>query len=499
MGSNVSSVVGILAPGQAANALSGTKEENAAVPFADLMSKMAPHPGGAFDCGGGRADSGRAGERTEPAAGADSYKQYQYRENTVQKQSEAAGAVEEEQCKERLDSYEEEVKDVLKEALGVTEEQIREAMEQLGLTAVDLMDPRQLADLVSVLTGCGDAGQLLCSGEFLNVLKEVSVLTEELLQDLGLTAEEVKQMFQMPADTAADMPADTAADMPAEDAAVLEEIPVREPLGQDAAEDAVRVSSQAEPSRNAAGEEQGARETVSALTEQDAGKAAERAEDAAGEELDGKGLPKESGLTPEKAGTSEQQAGSGLNQHSHAAEAGNVPQQQAGNVQAAGEAPEFARQIDVENIIRQITEYTKIHVSSRQTTLEMQLNPENLGKLYLEVTAKQGNVSAHIIAQNELVKEALEAQIVELKQNMNQAGVKVDAVEVTVGSHEFEKNLEQNGKQEERQAEEREKASGKLRRLHVDELGELAGLMTEEEALVAQMMADRGNSIDYTA
>ena len=37
--------------------------------------------------------------------------------------------------------------------------------------------------------------------------------------------------------------------------------------------------------------------------------------------------------------------------------------------------------------------------------------------------------------QNELVKEALEAQMAELKQSMNQAGVKVDAVEVTAVSY----------------------------------------------------------------
>lgn len=161
--------------------------------------------------------------------------------------------------------------------------------------------------------------------------------------------------------------------------------------------------------------------------------------------------------------------------------------------------PEFARQLDTENIIKQIVEYTKVHVSNTQSTMEMQLNPENLGKIYIEVTAKEGNVSAHITAQNEYVKEALEAQIVELKQNMNQAGVKVDAVEVTVGSHEFERNLEQNAKQEEEQAREQEKSSGKMRRLNLSDLDELAGVMSEEETLVAQMMADHGNSIDYTA
>ena len=161
--------------------------------------------------------------------------------------------------------------------------------------------------------------------------------------------------------------------------------------------------------------------------------------------------------------------------------------------------PEFSRQLDTLDLIRQVTEFTKVTVREAQTTMEMQLNPEHLGKIYIEVTTKEGNVSAHIMTQNELVKEALEAQMAELKQSMNQAGVKVDAVEVTVGSHEFEKNLEQNAKQDERQAEEQEKASPKTRRINLDELDELSGVMSEEEALVAQIMADHGNSVDYTA
>ena len=116
-------------------------------------------------------------------------------------------------------------------------------------------------------------------------------------------------------------------------------------------------------------------------------------------------------------------------------------------------------QVNVADIIKQIVEFSRVTLTRTATTMEMQLNPENLGKLYLQLSAKDGIVSAHITAQNEVVKEALESQIVQFKENMNDAGIKVDAVEVTVGSHEFEKNLEQNAKQEERQAEEQEKAA----------------------------------------
>lgn len=156
-------------------------------------------------------------------------------------------------------------------------------------------------------------------------------------------------------------------------------------------------------------------------------------------------------------------------------------------------------QVNVADIIKQIVEFSRVTISRTATTMEIQLNPENLGKLYLQLSAKDGIVSAHITAQNEVVKEALESQIVQFKENMNDAGIKVDAVEVTVGSHEFEKNLEQNAKQEERQAEEQEKAAGQTRKINLKELDEWDGLLTEEESLVAQMMAEQGNSIDFTA
>ena len=39
----------------------------------------------------------------------------------------------------------------------------------------------------------------------------------------------------------------------------------------------------------------------------------------------------------------------------------------------------------------------------------------------------------------------------------------------------------------------------KRRNLKLDSLEELTGMMTEEEALVAQIMKDNGNSVDFTA
>lgn len=513
MGSNVSSVAGILTSGQTTAVGTGSKEDDLSIQFAQVMSQMTTQVG----AGGYSGNNGAYDAKTDKAAAVsqtESYEQYQYRENGIKQQQGTLEQVDDGKVQEELDSYEADVRDVLKEELGVTDEQIEAAMEQLGMTAIDLMNPSQLANLVAELTGCQDAGELLCNGDFLDVLKEVRALTEELLQELGLTGEELKQAYELlqnQAETVLPDVTEGESQIPVEAEGITAEEqsvqtaqnadtvrqgqqpevsePKEDTVVDKTAEEDTAFSSEdtAFSSENATvSKERPIRETVSV----------EENKTVFEQETAGKGL------TEEKTGNSQgQQAGNNLNQQSNGdvTTGVQVNSQQPVNVAAAETVQEFARQLDTENIIRQIVEYTKVAISNTQTTMEMQLNPENLGKIYLEVTAKQGNVSAHIVAQNEFVKEALETQMTELKQNLNQAGVKVDAVEVTVGSHEFERNLEQNEKQEERQAEEREKTSGKMRRLNLSDLDELAGVMSEEETLVAQMMADQGNSIDYTA
>lgn len=132
--------------------------------------------------------------------------------------------------------------------------------------------------------------------------------------------------------------------------------------------------------------------------------------------------------------------------------------------------------------------------------MEMQLNPENLGKIYLHISEREGAIRAQITAQNEVVKEALETHLVELRQSLNQQGMKVDAIEVTVGTHEFEQNLEQNARQEEQMHQQMEESKKRGRKnLNLNDLDSLSGLMSEEEQLAAQIMRDNGNQVDLTA
>ena len=484
MGSTrVSEVAGIMSIGQGGQTLTGTKEGDLKVQFAEVMSQMTTQVGGGYNYGGQNSRQDVAAV-TGNSSVADDYERYQN----------AAGSIKDNSAGKTdmiclftavFSEFDEDVRQVLKDKLGVTDEEIADAMQKLGLTVADLIQPNQLAQLTAELTGCENVGELLCNSSFMEIVNEIGELSQNLLDELGMTT----QMFtEMAAATdtnvnAEQLPADIQ--VPENDNAVQTAADaVPEQMISDAKDDKDEVETQ-KPEDNIVLQKEVA-DNVKDTDDVNDGLMPEKTEEPDVKTESDKG--QQTGSKNESGNASGQTAF--VNQE-HVADPAAV--------KTPENVPEFSRQLDTLDLIRQVTEFTKITVREAQTTMEMQLNPEHLGKIYIEVTTKEGNVSAHIMTQNELVKEALEAQMAELKQSMNQAGVKVDAVEVTVGSHEFEKNLEQNAKQEERQAEEQEKASPKTRRINLDELDELSGVMSEEEALVAQIMADHGNSVDYTA
>ena len=73
------------------------------------------------------------------------------------------------------------------------------------------------------------------------------------------------------------------------------------------------------------------------------------------------------------------------------------------------------------------------------------LHAEHLGKINLNVATRNGVITATITAQNESVKAAIENQVIQLKESMNNQGLKVENVEATVASHEFNMNYDNNG------------------------------------------------------
>ncbi len=152
---------------------------------------------------------------------------------------------------------------------------------------------------------------------------------------------------------------------------------------------------------------------------------------------------------------------------------------------------------DTVDIMKQIMDYMKIQIKPDMSNVEMQLHPESLGTLQIHVASKGGNITAQFVTQNETVKAVLESQMIQLKESFAEQGVKVDSIEVTVQTHQFEQNLEQGrgrnqGEPGRKTRPRRIQLNGTLA---MDELE----VMEEEEQLAAQMMAASGSTVDYTA
>ena len=172
-------------------------------------------------------------------------------------------------------------------------------------------------------------------------------------------------------------------------------------------------------------------------------------------------------------------------------------QQTQGSAIAAEQTTERFDLQRTQKIIDQIADYVKIHSSEKLTSMEIELNPASLGSVNLHVSSKGGVISAQLYAQDEAVRAALESQVAALKESLEAQGMKVDAIEITEHSHQLEQNLDQNGGQQE--SAEAQKKSGR-RLLNLDELPEEEAYeeeMTQAEKLQIEMMRMGGNKLNF--
>lgn len=163
------------------------------------------------------------------------------------------------------------------------------------------------------------------------------------------------------------------------------------------------------------------------------------------------------------------------------------------------EMPVSYTNVSMEDILEQVTESLKTTMKEDITEMEMQLHPASLGNVKVQVAARDGVITANFTTQNEEVKQALETQIVQLKEQMSEQGIKVEAVEVTVNSQAFDRSFndehDQSNGQNESEAKKKRVRGINLSGLDLNNLDEL----DEEDRVTADMMAKQGNTVDYLA
>ena len=406
------------------------------------------------------------------------YSQYKYTDKNIQASDKTPDQMKMDDVSKSTGDMKDELISTVAEDLNVSEDDLITAMENLGMVWTDLLNQQNLADVAIELNVSVDSTELLLNSDFQNALMDVNQILTDAAVKLGMDVNEftdiVAQMTLVEPD----------------EAAALNE------LAGEALNSTVQTTEEAETADNG---------TVKAdvVTKADAGQTKDNAY------VVNENAVKSVDDDMDAAGSSQDFTGNSDSDGKQADAEGNngilFAQDTAANVMAELNADDVNADYrpymstDTTELINQIVDNIRLNVSQDTTSIEMQLNPENLGRVYVHLSAKEGTVNAQFTATNEVVKEALEAQIVTLKENLNQAGVKVDAVEITVSSHEFERNLEQDQSREEQEGEYQEAAAKQRRRnINMSSMDELAGVMTEEESLVAQMMRDNGNSVDMT-
>ena len=491
--------------------------------FAGLMNQTIEIPNSVVDDTSSNMDVSKTDSIQSPAG---DYERYAYKEKQIDTAKEPSVEEKLEEAGDVLEQAGEEVIDTLTEAYGVDEETIQNLLDDMGLNPLDLLNPQNLISFIIQLTDVTSGEDLLLDENFLSVMETLNNLAEGLMKDLNVDMnglqELVAQMELINTEVSNDFQtilndvvnATDVLEMNGESKTEVEANVFSETAETGESTNDVVINENSNTTKQV-----DASETAKEVETVDATESAEIVEDDGAIETV---VAKE---TPDSTETSEASDAKDVvkvtesrdvakefhsDRNSEGNTNGNTSAETLVNTQTTANVSQalssqtvqsFSSYLsaDTVQIMEQIVQQMRVTISNEITTMEMQMNPENLGKVYVNISSEEGVVNAQFQATNEVVKEALETQIATLRESLNQAGVKVDAIEVTIASHEFERNLEQNNQNPEENVNAQEANTSKRRNLNLESLDDLQGMMTEEEALVAQIMRDNGNSVDFTA
>jgi flagellar hook-length control protein FliK len=372
------------------------------------------------------------------------------------------------------------------DVLNLSPEELQQLMEEQGMKETDLLDPDFLRQLVLANSGQSEISAALTDESLADSMKQLLQTAEELCADSGLdvTDEQVKEILSQ-LENSDFMETKTS------DAAILD--------AEASAEQGLRLSEEGITENAMLGKireeskENGAKVPAESGLETD-----EKDKASVGEAADSKAAA-ELELSQAEEGSSESLADRKEEQRGTApadrftdfvdrmvdATQRNLP---------ADFNEEMAQLTELREIANQIIEQIRVVVRQDQTSMELQLNPENLGKVNLSIRAKEGVMTAQFVVQNEITKEAIESQIYTLKDTLEQQGVKVETIEVTVAHYEFEQSTQADSQSNEPK---QQKSSGG-KKITLEEAMQMSESLPEE-AETADITGMRGSQIDFTA
>ena len=327
------------------------------------------------------------------------------------------------------------VKDTIKDELDVSDEDIAKAMEVLGMTATDLLSVVKVTELVGELTGT-DAITLITDDDMLSRLTSVLDVVNAAQQDIadmsGVNVEDVSDVIAT-ANTEADVNKDVTDNVVSNNQPAAIEESLSDMLAKKITTDGSAKQ------QNNAGEQNHNTETYGSVAD-------------------------------------------------------NMIQSMSDSF--ADIITEDTAYVSEADIVNQVIDQIKLTSGKELTSIEVMLDPERLGSVHVTVSAKNGILTAQIAAQNEQVKTALENQMTTLRENFENQGIKVDAVEITVMTHQFEAGQNFGQNESERKQSER-KLNKKLDLSAYDD--EVDDEFSDDELRRKDSIQNGNSSVEYIA
>lgn len=362
---------------------------------------------------------------------------------------------------------ESEIKQMIKDITGLTDEELAEILSQYNFTVADFFDFSKLQQFIVAVNGGEDVSMLLtdevAAGQFADLYEQLKDLQETMQSFMG--SEEVENV-------------ESASEVPVEQTATLYVADKAEDGGNKRFADTIAAAG-SEPESEGL-EAKGPVITVE--SEKDNNFTGSSSED------------EEEFTSAQTAATEEQTDMHQVKESPIAVFAQNLAN--AGNAHQTAMVAESPHVQQMMDIVNQVVEQIKISLKPETTSMDMMLNPESLGRLQLTVESKGGVMTANFIVQNEVAKEAIESQIQVLRDQLEEKNIKVEAVEVNVSDFDFEGSSMAEGETQEQQD---RQASAHRRMLNLDALEETEEELTEEEELTVSVMKQNGSSVDFTA
>lgn len=320
--------------------------------------------------------------------------------------------------KEDVEGLASDIKDAVKDALEITDEELEQAMAELGITVADLLVPQNIVNLVAEVK---DISALdILTDETLGKL--ISDLTSDISQMVNAFMADNNIDFEQIVDNLKEIDVKESAET---DEAVVDETEsnVHKVMSTES-ENGEVIEVTVEDNRVTSEKTVTKGEVSTEGTDNKAPVNDETANNGTNEDL-GKGSEKDNLSFADKV-------------------IQNITEAVSRTTENFSQVAEVYK-VDGADIIRQMMDVVKVNLSNDMQSIEIQLTPEHLGKINLSVVANNGVMTASITTQNETVKAVIESQLVQLKEQLNNQGIKVQDVEVTVASHGFDANMNENG------------------------------------------------------